>query len=389
MPRSDELTRSRHVRQRNRSRILSEIQAIPGVSRSQLARRTNLTEASVSRITRDLLGEGLVRTAPLPADPTGRGRPNVGLALNPDGLYVLSVCLTAYEQKLSVVGATGERVMENAVTGLPNVSPEAVLAQATAQLAKLRRRPEFRIDRLVGASITVTGDVDTQHGMILDAPSIGWGGYPFGEHAARAFGLPVTMQNVAVALHIAETRANNATDGQNSLLLHAGLGMGASLMIQGSLSHGSEFESGMGNILIGDTTRLMDVASGRAILNRLGRLNERNLSPGGEAGLRLGLPHAVRQANAGEPRAVSAFADAGRALATAFLGAIALAYPERVILAGPIAAAAPFAKAFQQVLEEYGRRGPIAAPEFSISRISYLKATELTGLDRYLIARTR
>lgn len=396
----------------NRSRILTEIYRSPGITRRQLAQLTNLTEASLSRITKDLLREGLLHTvkgqAESPKAERGpRGRPNVGLSLCSDGLYVLCLSLTAYEQKFSIIGATGERIGEEAIKGWPNVEPEGVLFQVAEYLLALRHRPGFKFDRLAGVSITVAGDVDTETGELLDAPSIGWNAYPLGERAQMTFGLPVSVQNIAIALHMAETPKTNGRDSQHSLMLHAGLGISASLVVKGMLSRGSEYERGIGNIIVerpagephapdamasdseasGTFVRLADISSGRAILKRLGHFSGNTATDSGDAGLRLGLPHTVRQANAGEPRSVAAFAEAGRALGLAFLSTLALAHPDRVILAGPLAAAKPFARAFQDILRDYNRIEPAVRPSVEISQFTYLKATEISGLKRFFLAK--
>lgn len=396
----------------NRSRILTEIYRCPGITRRQLAQLTNLTEASLSRITKDLLHEGLLRTvkgqSESPQAERGtRGRPNVCLSLCSDGLYVLCLSLTAYEQKFSIIGATGERIGEDSIKGWPNVEPQNVLDQVSEYLMALRTRPGFKYDRLAGVSITVAGDVDAETGELLDAPSIGWKAYPLGERAQLAFGLPVRVQNIAIALHVAETPKTNRRDSQHSLLLHAGLGISASLVVKGMLSRGSEYEHGIGNIIIerptgefhtpdamapdgttpGTLVRLNDISSGRAILKRLGHFSGNATTDSGDAGLQLGLPHTVRQANAGEPRSVAAFSEAGRALGLAFLSTLALAHPDRVILAGPLAAAKPFARAFQEILKDYNRIEPAVNPSVEISQFTYLKATEITGLKRFFLAK--
>ena len=412
MSSAHDLTQSQHVRQMNRSRILTEIYRSPGITRRQLAQLTNLTEASLSRITKDLLSEGLLRTVKgqgesPKAERGTRGRPNVGLSLCSDGLYVLCLSLTAYEQKFSIIGATGERIGEEAIKGWPNVEPEDVLDQVSEYLSALRHRPGFKFDRLAGVSITVAGDVDTETGELLDAPSIGWKAYPLGERAQMTFGLPVSVQNIAIALHVAETPKTNGRDSQHSLMLHAGLGISASLVVKGMLSRGSEYERGIGNIIVerpareshapgamasdgaapGTFVRLDDISSGRAILKRLGHFSGNTATDSGDAGLQLGLPHTVRQANAGEPRSVAAFSEAGRALGLAFLSTLALAHPDRVILAGPLAAAKPFAQAFQDILRDYNRIEPAVRPSVEISQFTYLKATEISGLKRFFLAK--
>lgn len=391
MPHAPASPSPQHIRHVNRSRILSEIRRLPGISRRQLALRIGLTEASLSRISRDLIAEGLVMEMEAPTDRPMRGRPNVGLWLRSDGAYVLSVTLTAYEHKFSVVGSTGERVIEGAIPGLPGASPAEVAAHLHDQVAGLGKRPDVKAERLNGVTLSLSGDIDARRGVVLRAPAIGWSDVPLAALFAETLGVPARLQSVANALHVAEVRYGDGRVSSHSLLVHAGLGLSASLMSHGLLSVGGEHESGVECILAGgspDTPeRLTDVASGRAILRRLGHLSAGDGSLTADAGLHLGLPHTIRQANAGDPRVVAVFREAGHLLARSVLSVVALVHPEQFILAGPLAAARPFADAMQEGLRAFTGLTRIAPPAFILSRTSYLRATELMGLDTFLFSR--
>lgn len=392
MPSAPVSPNSQQIRHLNRSRILSEIRRLPGVSRSQLAKRTGLTEASLSRIARDLIADGLVMEMEPPAARPARGRPNVGLWLRDDGVYVLCVALTAYEHKFSVVGSTGQRVLEGSIPGLPGATADEVVAYLSQQVEAVQKRPDVKADRLGGVAVSISGDVDARRRSAVSVPGIGWHDRPLGALVEDALRVPVRLQSVSNALHIAEARYGEGRITPHSLLLHAGLGISASLMSNGLLTVGAGHESGIEGILVGGAggtpSRLTDVASGRAILRRLGHPGGIDGSPTADVGLHLGLPHAIRQANAGDPNAVAVFAEAGHQLARCFLSVVALVHPEQIILAGPLAAARPFVEAIQRALEAFTGPSQLPVPAFIVSRISYLRATELMGLDAFLFAQT-
>lgn len=405
MTREHKLSKSHHLRQHNRSLILKEIFHTPGISRRELADASNLTEASLSRITKDLIDEGLIQTVETRLDRLPRGRPNVGLTLRQNGMYILCICLTAFEQKLSIVAANGERLTEDLITGWPNIQQDELINQISAHIDILRSRPDLQVDKLKAVSLTIAGDIDSHQETIISARPGIRDVDTLHQQVAKTFGLPICLQNTSIALHVAETSAKLSRRHSNSLLLYSGIGLGASLMIQGLISNGSDHESWIGGIMIehhsstnskthdntGDhqppTIKLDDVSSGRAILHRLGQYGIDPAPEHGDGGLHLALPHAIRQANSGERRAVAAFSEAGRTLGLAFQSTLALAQPECVILAGPIAAAKPFVDGFDKAINDY--TASLASPPQSlkVSKISSLMATEITGLERFLLSK--
>jgi hypothetical protein len=58
-----------------------------------------------------------------------------------------------------------------------------------------------------------------------------------------------------------------------------------------------------------------------------------------------------------------------------------------VVLAGPVAAAAPYAAAARQGLAEAFRRAGLASPPVIVSHIDYLQAAERLALVEFALAR--
>ncbi len=380
------------IRRINRARILSEIRRAPGTSRRRLARATGLTDATVSRIVKSLLDRNLIEESDDASANAKRGRPHVGLHLKPDGMFVLAICLTAFERRCTVVDSTGRRVLDQPIPRAAMADPDTAIAFIERQVSPASSRTPFDPDRLLGVAVAVAGAVDSMTGTIRAAPLIGWGGSPFGTCLAEVLDRPVVIDNVANVLHVAEAAYDACGPVGDSLLVHGAIGLGASLRVNGALSRGAGDEGAVNHILM-DTPvpdahrarRLSEVSSGESILRDLELLNEGSAGRSVQAPFRRLLLEAVARENAGDPEATATFAAAGLQLGRA-LGAIAaIVCPERVIPAGPLALAESFATSFRDAF--YGSvAGSHSKPDIRISSTSYQRAAEHTGLEELLFS---
>ena len=84
----DFFSKKENLGQLNRRLVLSEILFKSPIPRAKIAESISLTQASVSRITRELLDARIiVEGEAFPSD-NRRGRQFIGLSLNPFGCYV-------------------------------------------------------------------------------------------------------------------------------------------------------------------------------------------------------------------------------------------------------------------------------------------------------------
>ncbi len=362
----------------NKSRVLWEVSRSPGISRRELSRLLNSTDSKLSRITRDLIADSLL-VEKATTRSAMRGRPNVGLYLNPPGLHVLCIVLSRYEQKISIVDLARQRVAEDDIEGGVEDCNEHILDCARRLITRLSERPEMRFERLAGISVIVSPDIEFGGQQNQQA----WLDTLQNDLSAN-FSVPVAHSGIAEALHIAETRQALDLPTLPSVMVHAGFALDASMIISTDTSATTLFEGNLNSVPAvfdpaTDSWRsLNDIASAGAVMHRLGHIDQVELS--GQTGLRLGVPHAIRQANSGDRRATSAFREAGEAVGTAIAALVSILVPARVILAGPLASAVPFTEGFQSVLQNT-QACATGSTAIIRSTLSDLQAAEVAGLE--------
>nr|WP_235988021.1 ROK family protein [Roseibium aggregatum] len=308
-----------------------------------------------------------------------RGRPNVGLYLNPAGLHVLCIVLSRYEQKISIVDLTGQRVAEGDIEQGDKRSSASILDYANQLITRVSARPETHFGHLAGISMIVSPDIVSSERQDQES----WLDILENDlHAA--FDAPVARSSIAEALHIAETRQTLESPTLPSVMIHAGFALDASMIVSSDTTATTLLEGNLNNVprnFNSDTNTwatLNDIASAEAILHRLGHTGQAEAS--GQTGLRLGVPHAIRQANSGDRRATTAFREAGEAVGVAIAALVSILIPAQVILAGPLASATPFLEGFRASLQHIptGESNKTAVMR---STLSDLGAAEAAGLE--------
>ncbi|MGD0578995.1 MAG: winged helix-turn-helix transcriptional regulator, partial [Bryobacteraceae bacterium] len=87
-----------HLRAANRAAVLRLLRRHRQLSRAELARRTSLSEAAVSRIMAELMAQDLI--VALGSGPETGGRPGVRLALNEERFKAIGVDILNWETRV-------------------------------------------------------------------------------------------------------------------------------------------------------------------------------------------------------------------------------------------------------------------------------------------------
>lgn len=225
----------------NQRHILNLINQSPA-SRAAIASRLGLTQASVSQLTDELIGDGIIC-------PIGPGRPEAAVGRRPELLDIradwglaagLSFDRTQVTVGLSdLKGAVGEcrtvpmredchRTIEEAVDCL-----RALLA-------------EYGAGRyLLGAGVAVPGPMDREEGRILDPPGLfkSWYQLPIRELLSRQLSVPVYVEHNSRAFAEAELCWGAGKKYRNFVVLNVSAGIGSGLVLGGEIYYGA---SGIG-----------------------------------------------------------------------------------------------------------------------------------------------
>jgi predicted NBD/HSP70 family sugar kinase len=330
------------VRRSNLALVLGRVAQSPSgshLTRAQIAASTGLTKASVSSIVLDLLDAGILREIGL--NPQGeRGRPGVGLELNP-ARGVIGMEINVDYIAAGVTDLSGAVLVQEVRERDNRDSDSAPVMAALADLAaEVRTAAMEKGVELLGGGLAVPGLVDAGNSTVIAAPNLGWQDIKLdlGLLIPR-LPLGITLFNEANAAALAELARGPA--GRHDFLYVSGeVGVGGGLVIRSELFTGPEGHAGeVGHIVVdpggspcscGGTGCLETVAGQDAIFSAAGIA--------GKAGTRSESMSALVTALAGEePDALLAVEHAGRALA------VAVASTARVVNIGAVVLGGHFA----------------------------------------------
>lgn len=324
------------VGRRNRGLVLSHILFQGPVPRSRIAAKVGLTQATVSRITRELIEAGLIEED----EAIGHGRPGrrfVGLKIKPTGCFVAGISINVFRQDVVVADLTNAPLASRRLCFETLEDADAVLRETAAALDLLIDDAGLDRKRLIGCGVAVTGSVDPQRGLLRFAPALNWKDVDIREAIGSRLGIPIFVDSIPNAKNLTAHGFGSTKGLDNAVLLNVSLAIGCSLMLDGRLLRGREFNAGLIETFTipdessGELRPVNRVAGGCAVVNEV----EGSTFPnGGEAAARL--VKIIGDAANGNPRAQSALFRAGRALAFAITNVHSILHPEIILLSGPL-----------------------------------------------------
>jgi N-acetylglucosamine repressor len=333
------------TRQHNHRLVLRTVYDFGPISRAEVARNTGLTRTTVSDLVSDLLDDGMVEE--VGRGPSSGGKAPILLSLVGDARQVVGLDLGEETFSGALVNLRGEvrRVLELPVDGRNGDDALGLVFRLVDDLLA-----DSSVTPL-GIGVGTPGLVDTRTGTIRWAVNLDWQNLPLGGLLADRFGLPAYVANDSQAAALAEyTFGSDGRRRSNLVTIKIGRGIGAGLVLNGSLFQGDGFGAGeIGHVAVVDDGAacrcgrfgcLETVASSRAIATRAGVLARELGTPlATTAGEReLTIDDVVRGFADGDEAARTAALEAARLLGRAIAGVIGVLNIERIVLDGPVTA---------------------------------------------------
>jgi predicted NBD/HSP70 family sugar kinase len=294
-------------------------------SRADLARRTGLSRATLSRISRDLVELGLVSEGDA-APPTGRGRPSEILRVRSGAARFVGIKLTG-DALYAVLSDLDAQVLETMEVHLESQIVDDVVQLIATTVDSFMQRH----DRVVAVGVCLAGDVEEIDGrsVLVDSNFLGWDNVPLVDLVHAATGLPTAVANDVQALTVAHHWFGAGLGCHSMVLIGFGAGIGSGIVANDELVGGSRGHSGkISHTLVGLS----------------GAVCERGHQ--GCASAFVTIPAILRNSGAadfettlerfrgGEARAATAVGWAATALGEVVAQLINVVDPERVIITG-------------------------------------------------------
>jgi predicted NBD/HSP70 family sugar kinase len=226
-------------------RLLWHLRTHGPAPRSELATALQISNAAVTKLSRNLLTLGLIEEEGVSLA-QGRGRPTVPLRVSPEGGYAVGATVHKGVLEIAVVDYAG---------GVISLTSEKVEAPDPHDFAKRldRRIHELAIEhrllgrRLLGVGLGVPGPALSRDGnrwsVVHALP--GWRDVPLRQIMDETLGLPVWIENDATAAALAEYYLGGLLQRcSTAVVFLLGYGIGAGIVHEGRLLRGEMGNAG-------------------------------------------------------------------------------------------------------------------------------------------------
>lgn len=334
------------MREVNRSIVLDMIRRGGRISRTDLARRSQLTKPTVSAIVEDLIAGGVVQEVGYGKAVASGGRRARLLQFNDASAAYLGVRVGVQVTAVAIADARGQI---RATRELPTIYGDArgMLTRALGVVNETFEAAEIPRDRLQAVGVTVPGLVDAGTGVCVVGPNVGWQQVPVRDIVGEALNVPVVVQNATNAGAIAEGQLGAAQGYRSYVWVHVGSELGAGIVLDGRPFYGrSGFSGEIGHCQVADSGIqcacgavgcLDTLASGRALERRAREAIEQGQPTTlSELGRPIEVADLVSAAAAGDELSVSLFESAGTYLGKALAYLQNILNPEIVVVGGRV-----------------------------------------------------
>jgi glucokinase len=239
------------------------------ISRAEIARKLVLSPSTVSRVVDRLIRSGIVIEEGQNLKQIA-GRPSTILRINQTTASMISVDLRLTEAYAAICDLDGN-IIRSALRPLSIDDPDTSTNELITTLEDLMRDseglPPIRAIVIGAPSIT-----NPDSGLVEWAPSLGWRNLPLGQIISSTFDLPVLIENDVNLAALGEFWKGAARQVKNLVFVSVGTGIGAGIVQNGELYHGSTFAAGEVSYFITDLDTLRDEAGKMGNLEmRIGR----------------------------------------------------------------------------------------------------------------------
>lgn len=261
-----------HTKGHNSRLVLRTIYSSGELSRADVARATGLTRPTVSSIVAELLQSGLIiETGQGPS--AGGKRPTL-LSINGGGRHLVAIDLSGTDFRAARLNLRGE-IEARAARPAAGLRGDDVLNSIHELIEAVRPSS----NDLLGIGVATPGLVDPHNGIVRRAVNLGWVNVPLRDLLEERYGRPVHVANDSHMAALAEYTYGHNSNSDNLIVIRAGRGIGAGIILGGLPFYGDGFGAGeIGHVVVntggdlctcGNRGCLETTSSVRAILHRV------------------------------------------------------------------------------------------------------------------------
>jgi predicted NBD/HSP70 family sugar kinase len=325
------------IRAINRSAVLNTIKNYGPISRTEIARKTGLSAATITGISTELLQDNLIFEKE-EGDSSGGRRP-ILLALNPRGGFVVGLKLTEENVTGALTDLEATVIAKQTLT-LKDQSLDKVINSIVDVIEELEGLASIEQQNLFGVGIGLAGIVDADSGVLRYSPIFGWHDVPFVDLVQSRLNVPVFIDNDVNTFTLTERWFGKGRGVENFLTVTVGRGIGMGIVVNGQLYQGVKGGAGeFGHTVINPEGPMCDCGK-RGCLEVY--VSDPALVKSGQAASESGkikgevrsIADLQKLAEEGDPGSVGVYVSAGEMLGRGIANLINVFNPELIIVGG-------------------------------------------------------
>ena len=238
------------MKQQNRKTVLFELWKNSPVSRTALAEKTGLNKATITLIINSLTEDGLVLSCGSIKNGVGRSR-NL---LNFNENYALcgAVLFRAKSVRVAVGNLKAKILWESEINFDPAKStPLGLLSDLADSLQEGFETCKHYSTSILGIGVSSGSLLTPGSERIYAIHSINWKDIPIVEYLSNRFNIPIIADTASNNAMMAEKYLGIAKNIENAIYLSVGYGIGAGLLVNNKLFHGTKgFAGDIGHMVV-------------------------------------------------------------------------------------------------------------------------------------------
>ncbi len=227
----------------NEAVIIETIRLAGIISRTEISRRTGLTQQSISRILRILLQQGLlVEEAQERAERLGKPRTPVRLRSN--AAHAVGIHLDPELLTVAVVDLDGRIVRRETVDLADDLPTDKLIDLTAATVTAALSISQVDPKSMLGVGVAVPGPIDADGSLLALPLQPAWRGLKIRQLLQERLNHPVLVEKDGTAAAIGERWIGRSARARDFAYLYLGTGVGSGLILNGSIYRGRTANAG-------------------------------------------------------------------------------------------------------------------------------------------------
>ncbi|TYC63101.1 ROK family transcriptional regulator [Stappia sp. BW2] len=228
----------------NERRVIEMLRRHGGLSRSELARELEVSAPTLTRLTSNLIDNGLILEEAEPRAPSGRGKPQTAVKLNPDGLFSVGVYFNPDDMRICLADLEGNIRTEH-IQELNDHSFSHIMGVAVPAVREVIKKSGIDVNRLLGCGLSFPGHFSRNPGHVFQIPQFAsWHDIDVNTDFEPLFEMPVFHENDGKAAILSELYYGAGRNLRNFVMIWLTYGIGGAVVVQRQLYRGTNRNAG-------------------------------------------------------------------------------------------------------------------------------------------------